>query len=94
LLHKRFFAFSCVVIPEQKITRQTAFAVVVPKTIAKKAVSRNTLRRRVYSALRELSLLWPKKPMFCILFFKKGSHKISYDLLVHELRDTLIELRK
>lgn len=50
------------------------FSVVVAKKVAKTAVSRNKIRRRVYSILGKNI----KNPYFIILFGKKGVEKATF----------------
>lgn len=51
------------------------YAFVAPKTVAKQAVLRNSLRRRGYNALAQIV----KKPYIIgIFFYKKGAPKASF----------------
>jgi ribonuclease P protein component len=58
-------------------------AVSVSKKVSKKAVVRNKIRRRVYSALR--SELKKLKPNMYLVVAKPGSDKIKGEALISEL---------
>lgn len=51
------------------------YAFVVPKTVAKQAFSRNTLRRKGYALLRQRALL-PK--VLGVFFYKKQAHTAAF----------------
>ena len=53
------------------------YAFVAPKTVAKTAVDRNKLKRRGYSAIRELKLS-PGSPYLLAFFFKKTKKLPTY----------------
>ncbi len=59
------------------------FAVVAPKSVAKSAHIRNSLRRKGYNACREIPI-----PLPCVglLFFKKGSINAPQLQIVTELK--------
>jgi ribonuclease P protein component len=57
------------------------YAFVVPKSMAKKAVIRNKLRRRGYSALRAFSV----KNSQGIFFYKKNDIEIPFDKLKNDI---------
>ncbi|MEQ1561330.1 MAG: ribonuclease P protein component [Nitrospira sp.] len=60
------------------------FSFSVSKKVAKNAVDRNKLRRRGYSILS--NILDKIEPDFMVLFsFKKGSDKVSFELLSKEV---------
>jgi ribonuclease P protein component len=65
---------------------QAQSAVVVPKSVARKAVDRNRLRRRGYAALERISL--PPNYAF-ILFMTSASKNISVADLVLDITATL-----
>ena len=60
------------------------FAFVVPKTVSKKAVVRNTLRRRAREWARTRVLL-SLSPLDIVVFFKKDALEISRKQLYGEL---------
>ena len=67
----------------------TRFAFVVSKKVAKRAVDRNLLRRRGYSAL--LDVVDNTKPSFAnIIFLKKGSESLKFK----DFKEEIIELLK
>ncbi len=55
------------------------FAVVVSKKVARSAVARNTLRRRLYAALREVGM--PSFPIRGVLYVKKEATEASFAVL-------------
>ena len=58
-------------------------AVIVSKKIAKTAVSRNTIKRKVRSALAPLI---PNKSLTILVYTKKGAAKLSVTEMARELR--------
>jgi ribonuclease P protein component len=65
---------------------RTESAVVVPKSVARKAVDRNQLRRRGYAALERISL--PQNYAF-IVFMTPASKNISVTDLALDITTTL-----
>jgi ribonuclease P protein component len=51
-----------------------SYAVVAPKSVAKKAITRNKLKRQGYSALRA----YPLPPLSGIFFYKKGAKNATF----------------
>lgn len=66
----------------------TRVAVVVSKKVAKSAVERNRIRRRVYEALRKNFDYLPKKNDYIFVVFSKNVLKMPFS----ELEKTLGEL--
>lgn len=66
----------------EKIRR---ISVVVSKKVAKTAVKRNLLRRRVYEVIQKM----PESPYFSIIFAKKGSEKASFREIATEITKLL-----
>lgn len=68
------------------------FSLVVSKAVAKRAVKRNLLRRRGYSAIAKL-----KKNILpgcvCVFFFKKGAGILSYTTISSEITELLEKAR-
>ncbi len=62
---------------------QARFAVSVSKKVAKKAVARNLLKRRLFSVLESVVGKVPPSTSG-IFFFKKGSSDISFAMLKEE----------
>lgn len=62
----------------------SAFAFVVSSRVAKKAVERNKLKRRVRHIIRKV-LPEIKRGLGIIIFFKKGSEKLSFQELEKEI---------
>ena len=61
------------------------FSFTVSKTVSKKAVQRNLLRRRGYSAIKKT--VKETSPGFvCVFSFKKGSENLSYSEISEEIR--------
>ncbi|MDD4989174.1 MAG: ribonuclease P protein component [Candidatus Pacebacteria bacterium] len=63
--------------------KQSHFAVSVSKKVAKKAVQRNLLKRRLISVV-EMVLKKTDSRSNGIFFFKKGGGEISFDVLKNE----------
>ena len=55
------------------------FAVVVSKKVARSAVARNTLRRRLYAALREVGMV--SFPVRGVIYMKKEAVKAPFSVL-------------
>jgi ribonuclease P protein component len=66
------------------------FAVSIPKKVAKTAVSRNKIRRRIYSIIRKLknSLISHKN---LVLIAKNGIDKISFIKLTEEVEKIFVK---
>lgn len=67
---------------------QSRFSFVVPKSVAKSAVLRNTLRRRGYSAVNELQR-GVNRGFTCVFFFKKGAEGLSFGRIKEEVSGLL-----
>ncbi len=65
------------------------YAFVAPKSIAKKAVDRNYLRRQGYNAL----YLYPLKLYAGIFFYKKKVKEASFKEIKNEIKSILEKLR-
>lgn len=61
------------------------YAFVAPKNIAKKANTRNSLRRKGYNILKKYNL----KPIAGIFFYKKGSNSAENTTLSSEIEQIL-----
>ena len=88
LLSKRYANsphFSLRVSPLQE--GSSRFAVSVSKKVSKKASVRNTIRRRVYSVLRNLGPL--AHPGLYLFIAKPGSDKIKGEMLSNEVAELL-----
>ena len=69
---------------EDPTLNKSKFAFSASKNVAKKAVARNKLRRRGYSAIR--NLMTRVKPSFLAVFiFKKGSDGLSFKEIEKEV---------
>lgn len=66
---------------------RSGFAVTVSKKIAPKAVVRNKIRRRIYSALREARDFLPRARI--VIVPKKSILEISFEDLKKEICDTI-----
>lgn len=85
-LHGRLLSISYTS-PDSTISGK--FAVVAPKSVAKLAVDRNKLRRRVYAILREYkNAIVPRAS--CMVFLKKDSKSAPRQ----EIKDELVSLLK
>lgn len=69
----------------------TRIAVVVSKKVAKTAVERNRIRRRVYEALRENMEYVPKKRDYIIVVYNKKIGEMPYLDLVKLLGELVAE---
>ena len=67
------------------------FSFVVPKTVHKKAVKRNLLRRRAYSAVQKYLPIIQKKPYVVIAIFRKEAKNASFEAIESDLRSFLQE---
>jgi ribonuclease P protein component len=70
-------------------SKYPSYAVVAPKSVAKKAVSRNKLRRQGYSALRNHKL-----PLLSgIFFYKKGAQNASFSDIKENIKTIIDKIR-
>lgn len=68
------------------------FAIIVSKKVAKSAVSRNKIRRRLYEAVK--TVIRDVKPGFVILIYpKKEAQTMDFRDLCKNVRDLLAEAR-
>ncbi len=84
--HSPFF-----IIRLSKTDKTSLFAVSVPKKVAKLAVSRNRIRRQVYSILSSLKLRM-KPESSIIIIMKTGSDKLSFKDLGAEIEKIFVKL--
>ncbi len=56
------------------------YACIISSKVSKKAVSRNKIRRRLYSVLKTYN----KKGFLCLFFIKKGSSKVTFKEIKNE----------
>jgi ribonuclease P protein component len=66
----------------------TQISVIAPKSVAKLAVKRNSLRRKAYNSLRKNISIFP--PLLGALVFKKGD--IDTDTIEHEINTILSKI--
>lgn len=76
--------FSCSL---KKVAGGSGASVVVSKKIAKTAVLRNRVRRRVYALLRERALI--PRSTHCVLFLKLGAMTAEREVMARELEQVL-----
>ncbi len=69
----------------------TRFAVVVSKKVAKSAVKRNRIRRRVYEALRQNMEYIPKKTDYIFVVFSSDVARMPYTELTKLLGELVAE---
>ena len=69
----------------------TRVAVVVSKKVAKTAVSRNRIRRRVYEAIRQNFEFVPKKRDYIFVVYSAEALKMPYNELVKLLGELVAE---
>jgi ribonuclease P protein component len=77
VFHSPYFSLRCL----KKNDTVPKFAFVVSKKVAKNAVDRNVLRRRGYSALREIGILKEKNKWIgfsVAFFFKKEAKNLGF----------------
>jgi ribonuclease P protein component len=67
-----------------KLVFPSKFSMVVPKSVSKKAVIRNLIKRRGYSAIRA-NVKNIKKSYICIFSFKKGSDTATFSKIKEEI---------
>jgi ribonuclease P protein component len=85
IFHGDFFLARCLNMPG--ISR---FSVSVPKKVAKTAVLRNKIRRRIYSILRSLgSKIYSNKSV--VLIMKVGSDKIAFPILKLDIEKAFVK---
>ena len=78
--------FSCTLYPLEGKKVQTA--VVVSKKVSKRAVVRNTLKRKVYNAMKGVLPLFPKG--YAVVFYPKLEMKeVSLKDLTSEIKNSL-----
>lgn len=71
----------------------TKCSVAVPKRVAKKAVERNRIRRRIYAACREVFEEFPLG-VHILLFARKGVEGTSLEEIKAEIRRCVGEIAK
>lgn len=69
----------------------TRVAVVVSKKVAKTAVERNRIRRRIYEVVRENLEALPKKCDYIFVVYDKGVGKMSFSELTRLLGELVTE---
>lgn len=69
---------------DDKLVFPSKFSMVVPKIVSKKAVIRNLIKRRGYSAIRA-NLKNIKNSYICIFSFKKGSDTATFSQIKEEI---------
>ncbi|MAG12217.1 ribonuclease P protein component, partial [bacterium] len=69
-------------------TTSSRFSFVVSAKVAKKAVARNTLKRRGYAVIKK-NIPNIKSGYICVFFFKKESTRVSFKDLEKEIVITL-----
>lgn len=79
VLHSPLFTFRFIT---ESPDMYSHFAIVAPKSVAKSAYIRNSLRRKGYNACREIPI---SLPCVGLLFFKKGSINAPHLQIVSEL---------
>lgn len=74
------------------VGKQSIFSVVVSGKVAKRAVVRNKIRRRVYSIIRAVSPNIASGQKI-IVFARAGSHDLSYSATATEIKELLTAAR-
>lgn len=83
--HSPFLVIRC--IPH---SQEGGFSVSVPKKVAKLAVSRNKIRRQVYSIVKKLES--KIKPSFnSVIIMKVGSEKLLFEDLANEVQKAFVK---
>jgi ribonuclease P protein component len=77
-------------IAEKKGLDKGLFSVVVPKAVAKNAVVRNKVKRRVRALLKECI---PSSPLLTAIFVKKGATALSIDEYRSELSQLMSKVK-
>ena len=70
-------------------SKETRFACVVAKKRIKLAVDRNTVKRKIYSALQDVNL---KSPHLVIFYPKQNAHNAPYKSLYEEIHKVFATL--
>ena len=76
----------------QNTQKHNRYSVIVPKTVAKNAVDRNKIRRRIYEICRKGEGTH-KKPYLYVIYTKKGSALLSYEKLTNEINGLFSKIR-
>lgn len=71
----------------RQVPHSTKFAVVVSKKVAKTAVERNTLRRRIYPVLRTILPLVREEGVECALFLKTPASSLRGPFLASAIKE-------
>ena len=85
IIHSSFFTMRFV-----KTLSKSRFAVSVPKKVAKTAVERNKIRRRVYTVLNGL-IPQLEHGNYVVLIMKSGSEKLSILDLERKMYETFVK---
>ncbi len=72
----------------KKAQNKSRFGVSIPKKVAKTAVLRNNIRRRVYSVLQTIQ---PNEPHFIVFVVKAGIEKIKQAELKQEIEKIFVK---
>jgi len=72
--------------------KETRVSFVVSKKVSNKAVKRNFLKRKGYSAIKDMPISL-NKGFVCVFFFKKSTLSISYTDLKKEISSLLKKSR-
>jgi ribonuclease P protein component len=87
-----FFSFPYFSVRSLKNPIHPKYAVVVGKSVAKHAVGRNTLRRRIYTLIGD-TLKKNPIPYSLVFFMKKGSGAVSFTELESGVDEVMKKLR-
>lgn len=69
------------------------FSAVVPKSVEKKAVGRNTLRRKIRTVLEGVVRKHPQKVLTGVVFAKKGAKDLSFKEIEKEISELVVGVR-
>ncbi len=86
-IHSPIFMFKYIKTPGNK----GLFSFVAPKTVAKSAVKRNSLRRKGYNSLRNIGIIDGVSGVF---FYKKGTSLSTLPEINESIASTLKNLNK
>ncbi len=87
MLHSPFFAIRAI-----NIDKPSSFSVSVSKKVAKTAVLRNSIRRRVYSAVSKvINDVNPGQYVF--LMAKNGIEKRSLEEILSEIKEIFVKIK-
>lgn len=93
VIHTPHFSFRYILPVASASVQDTSVRIsaVATKKIFKTAVARHAITRKIYRAVREIGLQLTFPPLHLVVFAKVGAEKISFEEMVLEIKNCLVE---